>query len=198
MIRDYIYEALSLHEEEAFGKTYLFRGESRNNYHNMNKLDQASRFFAYELFDGIQDFGAVAVYELLDSSKILNYNDDIDSFIEEYSLRDEPSAILKKLYKVNTIAEMEDKAPAYADDEYTTNLFHAKQLVATTYLENNSNYDGIVWYEPYDEPQIQIQIWNFNILRRLSYKEAKALFAELSKTSSNYDLEHAWYDLKKN
>jgi len=37
-----------------------------------------SRYYSYEIFDGIYAFGDVVCYELLDDSKLFDYNDSTE------------------------------------------------------------------------------------------------------------------------
>lgn len=169
-------EIKRLNEERIDGKQYLFRGESRNNYRNKAKTELNSRYFAYEVFEGIGVWGRVAVYELLDDSNILDYDDSVEEFVEEYNLLDVKSPLLKKLYGVESLSELDDGRD-YHD------IYHARQIIATEYLEKQTNYDGCVWYEWSDTPEYQVQIWNMNIVRRLPYKEAKEVINKLAETA---------------
>ena len=173
-------------EELLDGKTYLFRGVSNNkyqsNYSNKAKTDLKSRFYAWEIFDGIYAFGNVQVFELLKDDNILNLDESIpvEDFIEEYNLENYKSVWLKKLYGVDCLADITDFD--YHD------LYHARQLVATDYLETNTSYDGVCWYEPNDTPEEQVQIWNSNIVRKLPYKEAKQVISKLAEANPDqYD-----------
>ena len=152
-------------------KQYLFRGESNNsfqsNYSKKFKTNLKSRYYAWEPFDGIYTFGDVVIYELLDDSNLFDYDDSVEQFIEDNNLEDFDSVWLYKIYGVNNLSD-----PKVEDFDYH-DLYHARQLVATDYLENNSTYDGIIWYEWGDTPESQVQIWNNKILRKLKYKEAK-------------------------
>lgn len=191
-----LYEAFRLNEEQVFGKTFLFRGESKNNYHNKANTGQNSRYFAYEIYDGIYSFGSVAIYELLDSSNIFEYEESVLDFVEEFDLLDRKCPILKKLYGINTLRDLDTEAKDYHD------VYHSRQIVATDYLENDTNYDGIIWYEEWDTPEYQLQIWNPNILRKVPYKEAKEIIAELKNINPDmYDNSDPWgrvqYELKK-
>lgn len=160
-------------EEYVDGKTYLFRGESRNNYHNRAKTGLNSRYYAYEIFDLISAWGDVVIYELLPSANIFEWGESVEDFIEEYNLQDIKSPILKKLYGVDSISEIEE-GRSYHD------LYHSWQIIATIYLETQTDYDGIVWYEWSDTPEYQVQIWNNSKVRRLPYGEAKKLVDKLA------------------
>ena len=152
-------------------KQYLFRGESndsfQSNYSKKFKTNLKSRYYAWEPFDGIYTFGDVVIYELLDDSNLFDYDDSVEQFIEDNNLEDFDSIWLYKIYGIKNLSDSKVEDFDYHD------LYHARQLVATEYLENNSTYDGIIWYEWNDTPEAQVQIWNNKILRRLKYKEAK-------------------------
>lgn len=165
-----------LNEEYVDGKTYLFRGESKDNYHNRARTGLNSRYYAYEVFDLIGVWGKVAIYELLDDSNILNYDECVEDFVNEYNLLDMRSDILKKLYGVYSLNELEE-------DRSYHDIYHARQIIATIYLETQTDYDGCIWYEWSDTPEYQVQIWNNDIIRRVPYKEAKYVIAELAKQS---------------
>ena len=162
-----------LNEEYIDNKIYLFRGESRSNYHNRAKTELNSRYYAYEVFDLIGVWGNVSIYELLDSSKIFEYEDSVEAFVEEYNLLDFKSNLLKKLYGVESLSELEESR-SYHD------IYHARQIIATIYLETQTDYDGILWYEASDTPEYQYQIWNNNTVRKLPYKEAKEVVNKLA------------------
>lgn len=173
-------------EEFLNGKTYLFRGVSNNkyqsNYSNKVKTDLKSRFYAWEIFDGIYTFGDVQVFELLKDDNILNIDESIpvEEFIEEYNLENYKSTWLKKIYGVDSLSEITDFD--YHD------LYHARQLVATEYLETATSYDGVCWYEPNDTPEEQVQIWNNSIVRKLPYEEAKQVVEKLAEINPDqYD-----------
>lgn len=171
-----------LTEEKLNGKTYLFRGESndkyQSNYSHKFKTTLNSRYYAFEPFDGIYQFGYVVIYELLNSSNILDYDDSVEEFVDEYDLHDYKSVWLQKIYNVSTLEECKDFD--YHD------WYHAYQIVATEYLESQTNYDGIIWYESNDTPESQIQIWNKSIVKRLSPKKAKEVLAKLAELYPDY------------
>ena len=174
---------LKINEEYVDSKTYLFRGESNNsyqsNYSNKVKLPFKSRFFSYEVFDDIFMFGDVVVYELLNNSRIWDYGEGVEDFIEEFSLVDYEFPELYKVYKIHSLSELQEYGGTVRCDYH--NLYHAQQLCAIGYLENNysNEYDGIEFYEPQDNPETQLVIWNMNIVRRLSYSEAKQIITKL-------------------
>ena len=189
----------NISEEFINNKTYIFRGVSTknsgtSNYSKKFKTDLNSRFYSWEIFDGQYLFGDIQVFELLDDTNILNLGTSIpvEEFIEEYNLNDYESAWLYKIYGIKTLNES-SKLKDYHD------LYHAQQLVATDYLENNTDYDGVCWYEPNDTPEEQIQIWNNNIIRRLSYKEAKQVIEQLKNTNPDmYDNSDYWGPVQYN
>lgn len=196
----------ALNEENIKGKTYLFRGESDNrdqsNYSRKAKLRFNSRFFAYEIYDGICLFGNVAVYELLPSAKIWYYGEEIGDFIEEYDLADYEVPELSLAYRDATepMTKLSDCTEYGGDIELNYHdLYHAQQIVAMAYLEDAmaGQYDGIEWYQSSDTPEYQLMIWNKNAVRKLSYKEAKQVveyFAELYPDSA-YAKDPDWAEL---
>ena len=140
-------ETLKLHIREEFlnGVDYLFRGESNNNYQQNYskkvKLPFTSRFYAYEIFEGIPLFGNVAVYELSNSANMWNYDDSVESFIEEFDLLSYAVPELYKVYKITTLSELKEYGGTITFDYH--DFYHAHQLVAIAYLENNykTKYD---------------------------------------------------------
>lgn len=174
-----------LKEETINNKEYLFRGESNNvfqrNYSKKKKLRFNSRYYAYEIFDNIWMFGGVSVYELSPNAKIWEYDDEVESFIEEFGLEDYEVPELFKVYKIHTLSELEEYGGNKSFDYH--DLYHARQLVSIAYLEDNysNKYDGIKWYESYDTPEDQIMIWNNSVIKKVPYKEAKDLLAQFSK-----------------
>lgn len=177
--------------------TYIYRGQSNNNYQsNYSKKHPTrfnSRFYAYELFDGIQLFGNVAVYELLDSARILDYGDCVEQFIEDYELVDYEVPELFKIYNIRTLSELSEYG-GETDSDYH-DLYHARQLVAIAYLEDNlsSQYDGIYWYEYSDTPEDQLMIWNNGAIRRLPYDEAKQVLLSMEKIQRELGIEESLY-----
>ena len=167
-----------LKEERLNGKEYIFRGVSRpestdqSNYSRKFKTDLSSRYYSYEIFEGIYTFGDVQVFELLDDSNIWHYEDSVEEFISEYDLEDYESKWLYSIYKIHTLAEAEGFD--YHD------LYHSQQLVATEYLETHTNYDGIEWYEAMDTPEIQLQIWNNKIVKKLTTSQARKVIEQLA------------------
>ena len=176
---------IKLAEEVIDNKQYLFRGESNNgfqkNYSKKKNLRFKSKFYAYEIFDSIWMFGRVSVYELSPSAKIWEYGQDVETFIEEFELEDYDIPELFKVYKIHTLSEIDEYGGDVKFDYH--DLYHARQLVAIAYLENNysNKYDGINWYESYDTPEEQIMIWNDSVVRKVPYKEAKELLARYAK-----------------
>ena len=178
-------------------KTYLFRGVSNNkyqsNYSRKANLRFKSRYYAYELFSDIVLFGNVAVYELLPTARIWDYDDSVEQFIEDYSLENYEVPELFQVYKVHTLSELAeyggDKECDYHD------LYHARQIVAMAYLEDemSSQYDGILWYEWADEPNYQPMIWNNSVVRRLSYREAKEILLSLEQLHTDMGIEDSEY-----
>ena len=174
---------IQMNEEYVDGTTYLFRGESNNkyqsNYSKKVKLPFKSRFFSYEVFDDIFMFGNVVVYELLNDNRIWDYGDSVEEFIEEFNLVDYEFPELYKVYKIHSLSELQEYGGTVKCDYH--DLYHARQLCAIAYLENNysNKYDGIEFYESSDSPEVQLIIWNLNIVRRLSYSEAKQIIAKL-------------------
>lgn len=170
-------------EEQLNNKTYLFRGESNNNYQSNYskkfKLPFTSRFFAYEVYDDIILFGNVVVYELLSNANIWEYDDDVETFIEEFNLEDYTFPELYKVYKIHSLSELTEYGGIVKFDYH--DLYHARQLCAISFLEQNykNSYDGISWYESNDTPENQLMIWNLDAVKRLSYKEAKDVITAL-------------------
>lgn len=170
-------------EEVVDNKTYLFRGESRRdfqkNYHHRNKMPFTSRYYAFEIYEDIYMFGDVVCYELLDDKKLFDYDDSVEQFCEDYDLIDYESQYTKKAYGVSSLSELKeyggDKTVDYHD------LYHVRQLIATEYLETHlkNKYDGIIWYEWDDTPEQQVQIWNNDIVRKLTHAQAKKLIARM-------------------
>lgn len=153
-------------------KLYLFRGVSDANYSKQNDVALKSRFFSYELSEYLSKFGYIQVFEVLDDSKIYDYGESVFDFCEENDLLETNSNILYTLYGIHNLTET---AGMDTHDEY-----HSYQVIATEYLENHTNYDGIVWYDWIDDLEYQVQIWNMSILRKLSKKEAEQLISELA------------------
>lgn len=178
-------------------KTYLYRGVSNNryqsNYSRKFNLRFKSRYYAYELFEGIQGFGNIAVYELEPSAKLWNYEDSVEEFIDEYNLATYEVPELYQVYKIKSLSELQeyngDKKFDYHD------LYHARQIVAMAYLEDNmaTQYDGIIWYEWADEPNYQPMIWNNSIVRRLSYQEAKNVLLAMEQLQRDIGIEDSIY-----
>lgn len=178
-------------------KTYLFRGVSNNkyqsNYSRKANLRFKSRYYAYELFDGIQGFGNIAVYELLPSAQLWDYEEGVMQFIEDYDLTHYEVPELYQVYKIHTLSELDefggDKKFDYHDS------YHAWQIVAMAYLEDNmtNQYDGIVWYEWADEPNYQPMIWNNSVVRRLSYQEAKDVLRAMEQVHHDLGIEDSIY-----
>ena len=183
--------------EKLNNKTYLFRGVSNNkyqsNYSRKNNLRFTSRYYAYELYDGIQLFGNIAVYELSPSARLWDYEDGVMQFIEDYDLAHYEVPELYQVYKIHTLSELDefggDKEFDYHDS------YHAWQIVATAYLEDNmsNQYDGIVWYEWADEPNYQPMIWNNSVVKRLSYQEAKEVLLAIEQLHHDLGLEDSPY-----
>ena len=173
---------LFITEEIIQGKQYLFRGESNNsyqrNYSKKNKLRFNSRFFGYELFDGIYKFGNVVMYELLPNSRIWDYDVTTQEFVEEFDLQDYKVDELYKIYKIHSLSELYECGGSIHFDLHDS--YHAFQLVCIAFLEDNykNQYDGIIWYEPFDTPETQYMIWNDKAIRKVPYKEAKYLLSE--------------------
>lgn len=195
-----------LNEEYIEGKTYLFRGESDNrdqsNYSRKANLRFNSRFFSYEIYDGIYMFGNVAVYELLPSARIWQYEEEIEDFINEYDLADYEVPELSKAYRSSTepMTKLSDCTEYGGDIELDYHdLYHAQQIVAMAYLEDemSGQYDGIVWYQSSDTPEYQLMIWNKNAVRKLSYKEAKAVckYMEEKYPDSAYAKDPDWAEI---
>ena len=136
-------------------------------------------------------FGNVVVYELLDDSHIWNYDDCVEEFVEEYDLIDYEFPELYKVYKIHSLSELTEYGGTKRFDYH--DLYHARQLCAISYLENNyiDKYDGILFYESLDDPNEQLVIWNTNIVKRLSYQEAKHI---INKIKSRYEDEFDDYD----
>ena len=151
---------------------YLFRGVSDANYSQQNEVDLKSRFFSYELSEYLSYYGDIVVYKVLDDSKILDYDDSVYEFCEEYDLMDTESDILYQLYGIHTLRETEGMD---LHDE-----FHSYQIIATEYLERHTDYSGVVWYEWVDDLNYQIQIWDMSILKKLSTKQAISIIKELA------------------
>ena len=180
-------------EEFLNNKTYIFRGKSTRstgtkNYSQKIETDLKSRFYSWEIFEGQYMFGNIQVFELLKEDNILNLDESIpvEEFIEENNLENYNSKWLYKIYGIENLKK-EDELKDYHD------LYHARQLVATEYLETNTNYDGVCWYEANDTPEEQIQIWNDSIVRRLPYKEAKQVIEELKIINPDvYDNSDYW------
>lgn len=178
-------------------KIYLFRGVSSNkyqsNYSRKSNLRFKSRYYAYELFEGIQGFGNIAVYELEPSAKLWHYEDSVEEFIDEYNLATYEVPELYQVYKINSLSELQeydgDKKFDYHD------LYHARQIVAMAYLEDNmaNQYDGIIWYEWADEPNYQPMIWNNSVVRRLSYQEAKEVLLAMEQLHHDLGIEDSMY-----
>lgn len=174
---------------DAAGKMYIFRGVSDANYSQQNEVALKSRFFSYEISEYLSKFGNIQVYEVLDSSKIFDYDDSVYEFCEEYDLMDVRSRILRQLYGVDTLRETDGMS---LHDEY-----HSYQIVATEYLESHTAYSGIIWYEWVDDLEYQIQIWDMSILRKLSRAQAEKLISRLAEAYpdsaySNADHENLW------
>ena len=178
-------------------KTYLFRGVSNNkyqsNYSRKANLRFKSRYYAYELFENIMLFGNIAVYELSPSARLWDYEDSVEEFIDEYNLATYEVPELYQVYKINSLSELQeyggDKKFDYHD------LYHARQIVAMAYLEDNvaNQYDGIVWYEWADEPNYQPMIWNNSVVRRLSYQEAKDVLLAMEQVHRDLGIEDSMY-----
>ena len=183
--------------ESLNNKNYLFRGVSNNkyqsNYSRKANLRFKSRYYANELFDNIMLFGNVAVYELLPTARIWDYDDSVEQFIEDYSLENYEVPELYQVYKIRTLTELQeyggDKKFDYHD------LYHSRQLVAMAYLEDNmaGQYDGILWYEWNDEPNYQPMIWNNSVVRRLSYQEAKEVLLGIEQLQRDLGIEDSIY-----
>ena len=178
-------------------KTYLFRGVSSNkyqsNYSRKANLRFKSRYYAYELFEGIQGFGNIAVYELDPSAKLWHYEDSVEEFIDEYNLATYEVPELYQVYKINSLSELQDYDGDKKFDYH--DLYHARQIVAMAYLEDNmaNQYDGIVWYEWADEPNYQPMIWNNSVVRRLSYQEAKEILLAMEQLHRDLGIEDSVY-----
>lgn len=142
-----------------------------------------SRYYSYEIFDGIYAFGDVVCYELLDDSKLFDYNDSTEQFCEDYDLIDFQSQYAKKAYGISSLSELEEYGGSKKCDYH--DLYHIRQLICTEYLETEmkNQYDGIIWYEWDDNPELQVQIWNNDILRKLTYGQAKKLIARIIEQS---------------
>lgn len=187
-----------LKEEIIDNKTYLFRGESKSNYHNRAKTTLNSRYYAFEAFDTIGIWGKVVIYELLNNANILEYEESVEDFVNEYDLTSVKSTLLKKLYGVNSLDEL-------TDDRSYHDIYHARQIIATEYLETKTDYDGCIWYEWSDTPEYQIQIWNNSVVRKLPYKEAREVIDKLGEMYPDIyakeDIEDFWneryFELKK-
>lgn len=187
-----------LKEEIIDNKTYLFRGESKSNYHNRAKTTLNSRYYAFEAFDMIGIWGKVVIYELSNNANILEYEESVEDFVNEYDLTSVKSTLLKKLYGVNSLDEL-------AEDRSYHDVYHARQIIATEYLETKTDYDGCIWYEWSDTPEYQIQIWNNSVVRKLSYKEARKVIDKLGEMYpeiyAKEDIEDFWseryFELKK-
>ena len=187
-----------LKEEIIDNKTYLFRGESKSNYHNRAKTTLNSRYYAFEAFDTIGIWGKVVIYELLNNANILEYEESVEDFVNEYDLTSVKSTLLKKLYGVNSLGEL-------TDDRSYHDVYHARQIIATEYLETKTDYDGCIWYEWSDTPEYQIQIWNNSVVRKLPYKEAREVIDKLGEMYPDIyakeDIEDFWneryFELKK-
>ena len=95
-----------LKEEIIDNRTYLFRGESKSNYHNRAKTTLNSRYYAFEAFDMIGIWGKVVIYELSNNANILEYEESVEDFVNEYDLTSVKSTLLKKLYGVNSLDEL--------------------------------------------------------------------------------------------
>lgn len=178
-------------------KTFLFRGQSNNSYQkNYSKKYPTrfnSRFYAYELYDGIQLFGNIAVYELLPSANIFDYGDSVEEFIDEYQLDTYEVAELYKIYRIHSLSESSEYGGDVSLDYH--DLYHSRQLTAIAYLEDNlsSKYDGIGWYEAYDTPEEQVMIWNNDVLRRLNYSEAKQVLAQIENRHNELGITDSLY-----
>ena len=190
----------SLNEAVVNDKTYIFRGESNNNYQSnyskKNRLPFESRFFAYDIFSEIVLFGDVVVYELLDDSKLWYYDDSVEEFIKDYDLENYEFPELYKVYKIHSLSELTEYGGDIKFDYH--DLYHARQLCTISFLEQNykNKYDGIVWYESWDEPETQLMIWNMNIVRKLRYAEAKQVMSDLKDLFENeYDDTDSMYSL---
>jgi len=174
---------MQIKEELVDNKIYLFRGESRNsaqsNYHHKNRMPFKSRYYSYEIYDGIYAFGDVVCYELLDDSRLLDYDDSVEQFCEDYDLIDYESQYAQRAYGVSSLSRLKEYGGSIKVDYH--DLYHIRQLIATEFLETKmaNRYDGIVWYEWDDEPEYQVQIWNNNIVRKLTYPQAKRLIARM-------------------
>lgn len=186
-------------EEFLDNKVYIFRAVATKNSESINysqrvKTDLKSRFYSWEIFQHQFMFGDIQVFELLKQDNILNLDssEPVAEFLEEYDLEDYKSIWLKKIYGIDSLQEA-DKLKDYHD------LYHAQQIVATDYLENHTNYDGVCWYEPWDEPEEQIQIWNNSIIRRLPYREAKQVIEKLKVLNPDvYDNSDYWGPVQYN
>lgn len=166
-------------EELINDKEYLFRGESNNstqkNYSKKKNLRFKSRFYAYEIFDNIFIFGYVSMFELLPSAKLWDYGDGVEQFIEDFNLESYNVPELFKVYKIHSLSELDEYGGNINFDYH--DLYHARQLVAIAYLEDNykGKYDGIIWYESYDTPETQAMIWNEDVVKKVPYKEARVI-----------------------
>lgn len=195
---------ITLIEQDLDGKVYLFRGESNNdvqsNYSYKHKTRFTSRFYSYEIYDGIYLFGNVVVYELLPKARLWDYDDEVESFISEYHLEDYPVPELKEIYGIDTLSECSEYGGTVNFDYH--DLYHSRQIVAIAYLEDNmsNQYDGIIWYEYMDNPEYSLMIWNNDVVRRLSSIEAKEVVEELEKRypDSLYAKDPEWDSYKYN
>ena len=175
----------NLDEEYVGGKLYIFRGESKNdfqsNYHYRNKFPFTSRYYSYELYDDIYAFGNVVAFEVLDESRLFQYEDSSEEFCNEYDLLDYESKYLKEAYGIDKLSDMSSLG-GDVDLDYHDE-YHSYQLIATEYLETNmkNKYAGIVWYESNDTPEYQLQIWDSSILRKLKPSEFKNWIREFVK-----------------
>lgn len=178
-------------------KTYLYRGVSNNkyqsNYSQKHHTRFTSRFYAYELFDGIQLFGNVAVYELNPSARIFDYEDCVEQFVEDYDLQEFEFPELFEIYKIHSLSELKEYGGDVTVDYH--DLYHARQLVAIAYCEDNlsDQYDGILWYDSIDTPEYQTMIWNSGVVRRLSYQEAKSVLLQMEQIQKDMGITDTLY-----
>lgn len=83
------------------------------------------------MFEDIVLFGNVSVYELLDNSKLWDY----DGIIEEFDLINYKFPELYKVYKIHSLSELTEYGGTIKFNYH--DLYHSRQLCVISYLEKN-------------------------------------------------------------